>query len=176
MVARRYIISDRQANMKYSAIMSDCQNYRYVLWRVWEGGRINDMQHPTNYVVFIGLNPSTADAVDDDPTIRRCIRYARDWGYGGLCMVNLFAYRATDPKDMKKAKDPVGPDNDFWLDSVSKGANMMVAAWGAQGIFRDRAREVRQLLLCDLFYLAMTKDKQPRHPLYLKASLEPQRW
>jgi hypothetical protein len=80
--------------------------------------------------MFVGLNPSTADETSDDPTIRRCIAFAKSWGYSALCMTNLFAYRATDPKIMKKAQYPVGPDNDDYLKMLSAGAGVVIAAWG----------------------------------------------
>src|SRR5882724_4976365 len=88
------------------AVLSDCERYRYALWRRWA-------ERPA--VLFVGLNPSTADALQDDPTIRRCIRFAKAWGYGALYMGNLFAFRATDPRAMKAEADAVGPDNDGWL-------------------------------------------------------------
>ena len=83
--------------------------------------------------MFVGLNPSTADEVSDDPTVRRCISYAKAWGYAGLCMTNIFAFRATDPKDMKAVHDPVGMDNDMHLLRVSRHAGVVIAAWGAHG-------------------------------------------
>ena len=97
-------------------IFSPCRRYRYTLWRAW------DMFNP-GYVMFIGLNPSTADEVQDDPTIRRCIGYAKEWGYGAFCMTNIFAFRATDPRVMKAQADPVGPENDKWLTECAKGAD-----------------------------------------------------
>ena len=88
-----------------NAIFSDCRKYRYVLSRTW-----NDKKKT---ILFIGLNPSTADEKIDDPTIRRCINYAQNWGYGSLLMVNLFAYRATIPTELKNVKNPIGNDNDI---------------------------------------------------------------
>ena len=123
-------------------------------------------------MAFVCLNPSTADEVQDDPTVRRCIRYAKDWGYGGMAMLNLFAFRATDPEAMKRAKDPVGPENDIYLSEWSAGARVTVCAWGAQGVFLGRDKEVLPLLHRP-HYLALTADGQPRHPLYLKAALKP---
>ena len=113
--------------MNKDAKLSDCRKYRYALWRTW------DAEKP--FVMFIGLNPSTADETEDDPTIRRCINYAKDWGYGGLCMVNLFAFRATEPNDMKNAIDPIGPENDEWLKNLSKDAGVIIGAWGNHGEF-----------------------------------------
>ena len=93
--------------LKTGAIFSGCRTYRYTLWRSWDRDKGD--------VMFIGLNPSTADETLNDPTVRRCINYAKSWGYGGIYMANMFAFRATDPKEMKQAKDPIGYRNDFWL-------------------------------------------------------------
>lgn len=147
-------------------IFSSCRTWRYTLWRELELGN-------PSYVMFIGLNPSTADEVKDDPTIRRCIDFAKRWGYGALCMTNLFAFRATDPKVMKAAQDPVGPDNDRWLKEIGASAGLRVAAWGAHGTHRARDEAVMGLLADDLSCLALTKDGDPRHPLYLKSCVRP---
>lgn len=125
--------------------------------------------------MVIGLNPSTADEVQDDPTVRRCIAYAKSWGYAGLCMTNLFAFRATDPQDMKAVRDPIGPDNDRHLLDCSRQAGIVVAAWGEHGVHLDRAAAVTQLL-GDLHYLRMNQSGQPGHPLYLPKALRPVRW
>ena len=119
-------------------IFSPCRTYRYALWREWIGG--------DGYVMFIGLNPSTADETQDDPTIRRCIAFAKAWGYGGLSMTNLFAFRATDPKKMKAVADPIGPENDAHLLRLARDAGVIVAAWGANGTHRGRDADVRELL------------------------------
>lgn len=145
-------------------IFSTCRTYRYTLWREWIGG--------DGYAMFIGLNPSTADESTDDPTIRRCIAFAKSWGYAGLCMANLFAFRATDPKAMLKASDPVGPDNDSYLQRLSQGAGVVIAAWGAHGTHNGRDRTVRALIT-NLHYLRLTKDGHPGHPLYLPGDLRP---
>lgn len=154
------------------ATFSDDKQYRYVLWRWW------DYEKP--YALFIGLNPSTADANNDDPTIRRCIRFARDWGYGGLQMVNLFAVCATDPKEVLKHDNPVGgSDNDLWIESLAYGAGVIVCAWGAHlvcawgdsGGHMRRDEQVLSLLdHYELKCLGTTLSKQPRHPLYIKAN------
>jgi len=153
--------------MDRKTILSPCRTYRYTLWREF-GGALDDGL----YVMFIGLNPSTADEVADDPTIRRCIGYAQAWGYSALCMVNLFAYRATDPADMMRAADPVGQDNDKYLSDLAQGAALVVAAWGNDGAYRGRDAEVRAMLP-DLHCLDVTKAGQPGHPLYLKKELRP---
>lgn len=152
--------------MERSATLSPCRVYRYALWRRWGRGP---------YAMFIGLNPSTADETNDDPTIRRCIGFARAWGYGALCMANLFAFRATQPADMKKAVEPVGWENDHALQTLARGAGVVVAAWGAHGTYKGRDQSVR-LLVPDLHYLRLTKDGHPGHPLYLPANLKPQLW
>lgn len=145
-------------------IFSSCRTYRYALWREWIGG--------DGYAMFVGLNPSTADETQDDPTIRRCIAYAKAWGYSGLCMTNLFAYRATQPEDMKSATDPVGPENDAYLKTLAEGAGVIVAAWGVHGTHGGRHNAVRAMLP-GLHCLALTKDGHPGHPLYLRKTLTP---
>ena len=152
--------------MERSATLSPCRAYRYALWRRWGRGP---------YAMFIGLNPSTADEANDDPTIRRCIGFARAWGYEGLCMTNLFAYRATKPADMKKSANPVGCENDRVLVTFSHCAGVVVAAWGTHGTHMGRDQTVR-LLVPGLHYLRLTKDGHPAHPLYLPASLRPVLW
>ena len=152
--------------MRKSATFSPCRKYRYALWRLWDEAK--------PYVLFIGLNPSTADEVKDDPTVRRCIRYARDWGYGGLCMSNIFAFRATDPKVMKREADPVGLENDEWLKDLARDAGISVAAWGTHGSHMGRGARVIEMI-DDLHYLDKTKAGHPKHPLYLPASLRPKK-
>jgi len=147
-----------------SAIFSDCGRYRYVLRRTWRAdGRT---------VLIIGLNPSTADASNDDPTIRRCVRFAKDWGYGSLIVANLFAFRATQPAMLRTVRDPTGPRNDWWLTRLARQADLTVAAWGMHGslIARD-ARVLRKL--SDVYCLGLTKGGHPKHPLYLPASRTP---
>jgi hypothetical protein len=152
--------------MKRQTTFSPCRTYRYVLWRQWD---------VTNhaYAMFIGLNPSTADEVNDDPTIRRCAGYARRWGYGALCVANLFAYRTPHPKVMKAYPDPVGADNDVWLVRLANGAGVVVAAWGVDGTHLRRDRVITRLLAGKLSCLRLTKDGHPWHPLYLRKTLEP---
>lgn len=148
------------------ATLSPCRKYRYALWRRWEP------QAP--YALFVGLNPSTADEYTDDPTIRRCKRFASDWGYGGLCVANLFALRATNPADMIAHSDPVGPDNNAWLEHLANNASAVILAWGAKGSHRGRNRECENILArhypkC----LGKTKAGHPRHPLYIRADATP---
>lgn len=123
------------------------------------------------------LNPSTADHRKDDPTIRRCMGFARAWGFDELVVVNLFGFRSPSPKAMKAALDPVGPENDVFLRRAAESCTYLVCAWGAHGTHMKRDTVVRSLLQDrDLRFLRMTKDKHPSHPLYLPAALLPQRW
>tara|TARA_B110000116_G_C16653402_1_gene498363 strand:+ start:398 stop:874 length:477 start_codon:yes stop_codon:yes gene_type:complete len=146
------------------ALFSEDRIYRYALWRTW------DENLPK--ALFIGLNPSTADEIQDDPTIRRCIRYSMDWGYGGYLMGNIFGYRSTDPYALKKIKDPIGNKNNFWLKKLHKQASITIAAWGNHGNLLNRGKEV-ETLIDDLYCLRLTKEGNPWHPLYLPAKLEP---
>ncbi len=143
--------------MKTDANLSECRKYRYALWRIWDDSK--------QYAMFIGLNPSIADETDDDPTITRCINFARDWGFGGLCMANLFAFRATDPSEMMSASYPIGIDNDRWLKRLSNNAGVIVAAWGNDGSFMGRSKEVARMFK-NLKCLKMNKTGEPAHPLY----------
>ncbi|MEM8500400.1 MAG: DUF1643 domain-containing protein [Pseudomonadota bacterium] len=149
---------------KNTAKLSRCRQYRYALWRTWSAEK--------PIVMFIGLNPSTADETSDDPTLRRCINFAKAWGYGGVCMANLFAYRATDPEEMRVCAKPVGPRNNRWLKLLAGEADLVVAAWGNDGVLRQRSRQVRAMLPT-MTCLRMNKSGEPAHPLYLPASLRP---
>ncbi len=145
------------------------RRYRYALWRRWDHSR------PT--CAFVLLNPSTADERDDDPTIRRCVAFARSWGFGGVIVVNLFALRASDPRSLRLARDPVGPANDRALVTHARGADLVVLGWGAHGRLRGRADEVRRLLApvrAKLRRLGSTRSGEPRHPLYIRGA-EPAR-
>jgi len=164
--------------MKSDAIISDCGKYRYRLSRKWGEGKA---------CLFIMLNPSTADADRDDPTIRRCLGFARSWGCEQLYVVNLFAVRATDPKDMKLASDPVGVDNmrhiketadlvthQHVMEPDKKG--IVVCAWGGNGSYMGQSETVLGWLESEgvtPMYLALTNAGQPKHPLYLKSDIVP---
>ncbi len=149
------------------AKFSECRRYRYALWRKW------DTELHGELVTFIGLNPSMADETFDDQTISRCIRFAKDWGYGGLLMLNVFGFRATDPKIMQAAKDPIGPGNDTAFRSYLPQAGMIVAAWGVH-CPPDRERQLCEAIGREIYCLGRTKDGRPKHPLYVKANTKPE--
>ena len=146
------------------AFFSKNRIYRYALWRTW------DESLPK--VLFIGLNPSTADEIQDDPTNRRCKRYAQDWGYGGYIMSNIFGYRSTNPKKLTTIKDPIGPDNNYWLKKLHKEAELTIGAWGNHGKLLNRGKEIINLI-DNLYCLKITKEGHPSHPLYLHSKLKP---
>ncbi len=144
------------------ATFSDDRLYRYVLTREWLTGE--------HVVAFIMLNPSTADAQQDDPTIRRCIGFAQDWGFRRLVIGNLFAFRSTDPMELLRVDDPVGPDNDDFLTKIRREAHMTVCAWGNRGGYHGRGDIVKnQTARKRRRAFGLTKTGQPRHPLYLRA-------
>lgn len=151
-----------------SATISRCAAYRYDLHRVWDRG--------LKRCCWIMLNPSTADASEDDPTIRRCIGFTRAWGYGGLVVVNLFALRATNPKQLYEADDPIGPDNTRHLTDAASSLPLTVAAWGVHGKHEERGDEVlhtlRQLGI-HVSCLGITKEGHPKHPLYVRGDTQP---
>lgn len=148
-----------------SAVLSRDDVYRYLLSRRWaEGDRI---------LLWLMLNPSTADAKIDDPTIKRCMAFGRRWGYDAIEVVNLFAFRATNPKDLTRAGhhplDMIGPENDSYIREAYKRASRTVAAWGAHPIALPRSRNVFELFDAQpsIYCLGRTKDGSPRHPLYV---------
>ncbi len=146
------------------AVFSPCGRYRYKLWRVWEP----DL--PLGCVMFLMLNPSTATDAEDDPTIRRCIGYARSWGYVG----NLFAYRATAPTALQRAAHPVGPDNDRMLREMVAQSRLVVAAWGSHGAkYGRRVQEVLNLVRQPLYCLRPLCSGPPAHPLRQRKDIRP---
>jgi hypothetical protein len=149
---------------------SRAREYRYLLTRIW-----NPAVKP---VVFVMLNPSTADALEDDPTIRRCTSFARRERAGGLVVVNLFGLRSTDPRALLNHPDPIGQHNDAFVRQATDQADTVICAWGAAGVTGDRGHEVTRALTARraaLQCLGRTSTGQPRHPLYLPktAVLEP---
>lgn len=153
--------------LKKSADISRCGNYRYELRRIWDESK--------PLVMFIGLNPSTADAEADDNTSRVCINYAQRWGYGGLLLGNLFGFRSKDQSGLFRAKDPIGPESDGSLARLQAQAALVVCAWGASGRYLSRDGVVLAKLhnpQC----LVRLKCGAPGHPLYKKSSLQPVRY
>ena len=154
-----------------TAIYSDCLAYRYSLTRVWgpKGRRVN----------FVMLNPSTATEVQNDPTVERCEQRARTLGFGAFCVTNIFAWRDTDPKKMRAAADPVGPDNDTAIRTACAWADQVIAAWGTHGAHLERGAKVAKLLRlvnAPIYHLGLTKAGHPKHPLYLSYATQPQLW
>lgn len=148
-----------------TAVFSEDRRYRYALTREWG---------PGEWACWLMLNPSTADAFDDDATIARCIKRTQAWGgYGGLVVVNLFAFRATDPAALVGHPDPVGTSNDVFIRAAVAAAGLVIVAWGGPGDLCGRDEQVRPLIegarpAC----LGVTVNGQPRHPLYLRANAE----
>lgn len=150
------------------ATYSPCKRYRYTLSRTWGRAESDGGRH----LPFLMLNPSTATEFVLDPTLRRCKFFAEREGYDGMVVLNLFAFRATDPRVMKAQDDPVGPDNDDAIVEAAARSDVIVAAWGAHGTYRGRDAHVLALLEdANLVRLGdPTKDGHPRHPLYLKGT------
>jgi hypothetical protein len=148
------------------AILSPDRKYRYALWRRWSDGP---------QVLFVMLNPSTADESIDDPTIRRCIAFAKAWGFGSLAVGNLFALRTPSPKVLRQSRAPVGETNDSWLKKLQASSTLSLAAWGNHGKFQNRGASVKHLL-ANVHTLGITKVGEPRHPLYVSAVTKPFAW
>ena len=147
------------------AAFSECRNYRYALWRIWD----NDLPK----VMFIGLNPSTANENTDDPTIRRVVRFAKKWACGGVYMMNLFACVTPYPEQVKNWSDPIG-DNDRWLIDIAKVCNgQVVCAWGDFKVAKERAIEVKSMFFGRTWALVINKNGTPRHPLYVNGNITP---
>jgi hypothetical protein len=139
--------------------------FRYHLARdtAVVGGSASD-----RHLVFVMLNPSIADETTDDHTIRKCRGFASLWGYSGFEVVNLYAFRATDPAELRREGFPIGCENDAWIENVCRGADV-VCAWGGNAE-KSRARHVFELIrgVCEVkWHLGLTCDGQPRHPLML---------
>ncbi len=151
-----------------TAVISKDGVYRYHLQRIWDENKPR--------IAFCMLNGSTADGDTNDPTIRRCIGFGQSWGFGGLEVVNEYGLRSTNPAQLWKHPDPIGPDNDDWILKVASDSEvgMFVCAWGKLGLVNRRDVDVRKILssTCrDIFQVGVYAF--PRHPLYLKADLQP---
>lgn len=157
------------------ATLSLCGRYRYTLRRRWASS--------PRYVLWIMLNPSAADATTNDATIRRCLRYSKEWGYGGLLVANLYALRTPYPGDLHRGGvDPVGPENDTHIARLALHAAITVCAWGQPGPDPGRRWAVLRLLRQagghwpGLHYLTLNQNGEPGHPLRLPATLKPSKW
>ena len=154
-----------------TAVYSECARYRYALSRVWDPAG--------EKALFVMLNPSTATEVQNDPTVERCERRARTLGFGGFRVTNIFAWRDTDPRKMRAAPDPVGPDNDAAIRAGADWADRVICAWGSHGAHLDRGAAVEALLRATgapLEHLGLTKHGHPRHPLYIAYTRMPEPW
>lgn len=156
--------------MKKQAVISNCGNYSYGLSRTWD--------EALPKVLFIMLNPSTADANNDDPTIRRCINFAKSWGYGGIFVGNLFAYRCTSPSELLCIQNPVSDkifEYELALIKMRRQSRIAICAWGNSKIIEKLNPRHKPLRLIDipLSYLELSKDGTPKHPLYLRGDLKP---
>ena len=166
MITRRH----HAAGIRSAAFYSDCGTYRYLLTRRWSDGPA---------LIFLLLNPSTATEDCDDPTLARCRARARLWGYGAVTVCNLFSLRATDPRALGRAPDPVGPQTDRTLMDVADGGATILCGWGNHGLRLGRGRAVTDMLRnrgAGLFHIGLTLSGQPRHPLYVAMTASPQPW
>lgn len=161
----------RKGDAESVATYSDCETYRYDLTRIWEA------EGPR--ALFIMLNPSTATEVQNDPTVERCERRARTLGFGAFRVLNIFAYRATDPRVMRAAADPVGPENDAAILGALDWASQVVCAWGTHGAHLRRGPAVEAMLRgagVPLYHLGLSKAGHPKHPLYIGYAVQPRPW
>lgn len=155
---------------KTGAVFSDCRHYRYLLWRYWS-------EAPK--AVFIMLNPSTADEIENDPTVERCERRARAMGFGGLRVANIFALRSTDPKALYSHPEPIGPANDSSIMIAAENAGIVVCGWGTHGALNNRGNTVAKMLRnagIIPHYLQLNANGTPKHPLYVGYNVKPQEW
>ena len=153
------------------ALFSDCERYRYLLTRVWAPGG--------KKALFVMLNPSTADEMKNDPTVERCERRARAMGFGAFRVCNIFAYRATDPRNMRAQQDPIGPGNDEAIRESCLWADRVVCAWGTHGAHLDRGAAVETLIRASgatPYHLGLSKAGHPKHPLYISYDVQPIVW
>ena len=167
MITRTHVKDDAPS----TAIYSDCERYRYALTRTWDdaGSRVH----------FVMLNPSTATEVQNDPTVERCERRARALGHGAFRVTNIFAWRDTDPRKMRAASDPVGPENDQTILDAVDWADQTICAWGTHGEHRGRGPLMEHVLRATqspLFHLGLSKAGHPKHPLYIAYTQKPMLW
>lgn len=152
------------------AVFSPCRTWRYRLSQIWDDG--------TAPLFWLMLNPSTADEFKNDPTVERCERRARMWGYGGSVVYNIFAYRATDPADMRASVDPIGPENDKWIEDLAKQSREIevIAGWGEHGAHLERGKAVMDMFKAQngrIHALKINASGHPAHPLYIAYKQKP---
>ncbi|MFN3953770.1 MAG: DUF1643 domain-containing protein [Pararhodobacter sp.] len=167
MITRNHLKGDAAS----SALYSPCESYRYILTRIWAPGG--------ERALFVMLNPSTATEAQNDPTVERCERRARALGFGAFRVCNIFAWRATDPRQMRAQSDPVGPGNDAAIMESAAWADTIICAWGTHGTHLGRGPAVEALLRGGghrLFHLGLSKHGHPKHPLYIGYHQQPQIW
>lgn len=160
----------RKGDAESVAVYSDCDAYRYELTRVWG---------PGEKALFVMLNPSTATEVQNDPTVERCERRARALGFGAFRVVNIFAFRATDPQVMRAVADPVGPGNDAAIVEGCIWADRIICGWGNHGAHLGRGAQVEAVLRGTgrpLWHLGLTQSGAPKHPLYIGYGQQPAQW
>lgn len=169
-VKKGFIKSVNPFLWRRETVLSKCEKYRYQLWRQ-TGPYDPDNSSAYKFILFIGLNPSTADATLDDPTVRRLKGFAARQGYTQMALVNLYAYRSTDPKGLLNVSSPVGGMNDRYILHCAVHADKIVCCWGNGLIDERRSVEVRYGILKNFkhkcFVFGFTKNDQPKHPLYL---------
>lgn len=170
MTSPKWAIGENRA-----AVFSPCRKWRYHLQHIWDESQPN--------LIWMMLNPSTADELKNDPTVERCEQRARMWGFGGVEVFNIFGYRATDPADMKAYIDPVGPDNDDWMiDFAKKSQNTKaIIGWGEHGKHRGRGEAVLNIIKQHdgrVNALKINASGHPKHPLYIgyKQKAAPFKW
>lgn len=149
--------------MKKGAYISSCKKYRYQLYRSWDPKK--------KLCSFIMLNPSTADDKIDDPTIRRCIGYAKKFGFGSMYVINLFAYRTPNKNILKEINDPIGPENDKIVEEIANKSDIIILAQGNDGKYKNRSKEILNKLSKNrykIYCLKLSKLNEPCHPLYLR--------
>lgn len=161
-----------KGNAQAGAVFSECETYRYRLWRIWDESKPK--------ACFVMLNPSQATELILDPTVSRCKKRAEALGYGGLEVVNIFALRSTDPRKLYVTHDPVGDGNSAAICEAVKNCAIAICAWGAHGKLHAMGEIIRDILTDNFpdktHYLKLNSDGSPAHPLYLPYSLEPKLW
>jgi hypothetical protein len=162
-----------KGNSESGAVFSDCERYRYRLWREWDASKPK--------ACFVMLNPSTATHEVLDPTVSRCKKRAQMLGYGGFNVVNIFALRSTDPKMLYKEEDPGGDiHNSVEIYLTAKASGIVICGWGSHGKLKNRgphiARQLQERFPEKTHYLKLNSDGSPAHPLYLPYELKPVLW